>query len=38
MLSFSFHHYGRSLGVDAILLTRLGERRALGGTLLTEAA
>ena len=37
MLSFALHHYGRSLGVDAILLTRFGERRTLGRTLLAEA-
>jgi uncharacterized membrane protein YphA (DoxX/SURF4 family) len=38
MLSFALHHYGRSLGVDAILLNRFGERRTLGRILLVEAA
>ena len=38
MLSFALHHYGRSLGVDAILLTGHGERRRLGRNLLAETA
>ncbi len=38
MLSFALHHYGRSLGVDAILVNRLGQRKTLARTLLAEAA
>lgn len=38
MLSLALHHYGRSLGVDAVLLNRLGQRRGLARTLLAEAA
>src|SRR4051794_1478389 len=37
MLSFALHHYGRSLGLDALLLPRWNERRSLAGTLLAEA-
>jgi uncharacterized membrane protein YphA (DoxX/SURF4 family) len=39
MLSFALHHYGRSLGLDAIAVARLGPRhRTLSRVLLTEAA
>jgi hypothetical protein len=38
MASFALHHYGRSLGLDAILLGRLGERRSITRTLFAEAA
>jgi hypothetical protein len=39
MLSFALHHYGRSLGLDAIVVARLGQRhRTLSRVLLTEAA
>jgi len=38
MLNFALHHYGRSLGLDAILVSRLGERKTLARTLLAEAA
>jgi uncharacterized membrane protein YphA (DoxX/SURF4 family) len=38
MLNFALHHYGRSLGVDAILVSRLGERKTLTRALLAEAA
>jgi uncharacterized membrane protein YphA (DoxX/SURF4 family) len=38
MLNFALHHYGRSLGLDAILVSRLGERKTLTRTLLAEAA
>ena len=38
MASFALHHYGRSLGLDAILLSRLGERRSITRTLFAEAA
>jgi hypothetical protein len=38
MLVFALHHYGRSLGLDAITLTRLGERRTLGQAILAEAS
>src|SRR5436190_5443309 len=38
MLNFALHHYGRSLGLDAILVARLGERKTLTRTLLAEAA
>src|SRR3954462_9361850 len=37
MLNFALHHYGRSLGLDALLLPRWNERRSLAGTLLAEA-
>ena len=38
MLIFAAHHFGRSLGLDAIMMTRLGEHRTLGRTLLLEAS
>jgi uncharacterized membrane protein YphA (DoxX/SURF4 family) len=38
MLIFAAHHFGRSLGLDAIMMTRLGERRTLGRALLLEAS
>ena len=38
MLNFALHHYGRSLGLDAILVSRLGERKTLARALLAEAA
>ena len=38
MLIFAAHHYGRSLGLDAIMVTRLGERRSIGRALLAEAS
>jgi uncharacterized membrane protein YphA (DoxX/SURF4 family) len=38
MLIFAVHHYGRSLGLDAIMMTRLGERRTLGRAILAEAS
>jgi uncharacterized membrane protein YphA (DoxX/SURF4 family) len=38
MLNFALHHYGRSLGLDAILVSRLGERKTLTRALLAEAA
>jgi uncharacterized membrane protein YphA (DoxX/SURF4 family) len=39
MLSFALHHYGRSLGLDAIVVARLGQRhRTLSRVLLTDAA
>jgi uncharacterized membrane protein YphA (DoxX/SURF4 family) len=38
MLSFALHHYGRSLGLDAIMPGRLGQRRTLTRTILAEAA
>jgi hypothetical protein len=39
MLSFALHHYGRSLGLDSIVVARLGQRhRTLSRVLLTEAA
>jgi hypothetical protein len=38
MLNFALHHYGRSLGLDAILVSRLGQRKTLARTLLAEAA
>ena len=37
MLTFPQHHYGRSLGLDALLLPRWNERRSLARTLLAEA-
>jgi uncharacterized membrane protein YphA (DoxX/SURF4 family) len=37
MLSFALHHYGRSLGLDALLLPRWNERRTLARSLLAEA-
>jgi uncharacterized membrane protein YphA (DoxX/SURF4 family) len=38
MLIFAVHHYGRSLGLDAIMMRRLGERRTLGRAILAEAS
>jgi len=38
MASFALHRYGRSLGLDAILVSRLGERRSRSRWLLAEAA
>jgi uncharacterized membrane protein YphA (DoxX/SURF4 family) len=38
MLIFAAHHYGRSLGLDALMIARLGERRTLGRTILAEAS
>jgi hypothetical protein len=37
MLSFALHHYGRSLGIDAIIIARVKEPRTLGQTILAEA-
>ena len=37
MLSFALHHYGRSLGVDAIVVARLKGRGTLGRLLVAEA-
>src|SRR3954447_7636435 len=37
MASFALHHYGRSLGLDALLLPRWNERRTLARSLLAEA-
>ena len=38
MLIVALHHYGRSLGLDAILISRLGGRRTIGRAILAEAA
>jgi hypothetical protein len=38
MLSFALHHYGRSLGVDALIVARLREPRTLGRIILAEAS
>jgi len=38
LASFALHHYGRSLGLDAILVSRLGERRSRSRWLLAEVA
>ena len=38
MLIFALHRYGRSLGLDAIMMARLGQRRTLGRALLAEAS
>ena len=38
MGSFALHHYGRSLGLDAIVVGRVGHRRTVTRTLLAEAA
>lgn len=38
MLVFALHHYGRSLGVDALIVARLRVPRTLGGTILAEAS
>jgi hypothetical protein len=37
MLSFALHHYGRSLGIDAIITARIKEPRSLGRAILAEA-
>jgi uncharacterized membrane protein YphA (DoxX/SURF4 family) len=37
MLSFALHHYGRSLGIDAIVVARLKGRGTLGRLLVAEA-
>jgi hypothetical protein len=37
MLIFAVHRFGRSLGLDAIMATRLGQRRTLGRALLVGA-
>jgi len=37
MASFALHHYGRSLGIDAIIVARVKEARTLGRTILAEA-
>jgi hypothetical protein len=37
MLRFGLHHYGRSLGIDAIIAARIKEPRTLGRTILAEA-
>jgi hypothetical protein len=38
MLIFAAHHYGRSLGLDAIMIARLREPRTLGRAILAEAS
>src|SRR6266481_4058041 len=38
MLSFALHHYGRSLGLDAIIVSRLRQRPTLGRIILAEAS
>jgi len=37
MLSFALHHYGRSLGLDAIIVARATVRGKLGRMILAEA-
>ena len=37
MLSFALHHYGRSLGLDAIITARSPVRSSRGGILLAAA-
>ena len=37
MASFALHHYGRSLGIDAIITARIKEPRSLGRAILAEA-
>jgi hypothetical protein len=37
MVVFALHHYGRSLGLDAIIVTKVKPSRTLAGTLLAEA-
>ena len=37
LLSFALHHYGRSLGVDSIIVTRPKGRQSLGRLILAEA-
>jgi len=36
-LIFALHHYGRSLGLDAIIVARSKVRSPLGGIILAEA-
>jgi uncharacterized membrane protein YphA (DoxX/SURF4 family) len=38
MLNFALHHYGRSLGLDAIIVSRLRQRPTLGRIILAEAS
>jgi len=38
MLIFALHRYGRSLGLDAIMVDRLGERRSLMRTIIALAS
>ena len=38
MLSFALHHYGRSLGLNSVIVTRLGKRPTLGRIILAEAS
>lgn len=38
MLIFALHRYGRSLGLDAIMVARLGERRSLTRTIIALAS
>ena len=38
MLIFAAHYYGRSLGLDAIMMRRVGERRRLGRAILAGAS
>ena len=38
MLSFALHHYGRSLGLDSIIVSRLRQRPTLGRIILAEAS
>ena len=38
MVSFALHHYGRSLGIDAIIVARVKEPRTLARAILAEAA
>jgi hypothetical protein len=37
MAIFALHHYGRSLGIDAIITARAKEPRTLGRAILIEA-
>jgi uncharacterized membrane protein YphA (DoxX/SURF4 family) len=37
MASFALHHYGRSLGIDAIITARIKEPRSFGRAILAEA-
>jgi len=37
-LIFAVHHYGRSLGLDALIVARLKTPRTLGGTIIAEGA
>jgi uncharacterized membrane protein YphA (DoxX/SURF4 family) len=38
ILSFALHHYGRGLGVDALIVARSREPRTLGRIILAEAS